>query len=136
MVSDGGIISKAFLVDKNITLQAMKSLVIQRFKLETEEMNLQLCHLNLFQKIKVKYSVETYDDLASFMEINDTTQVEWTCPLYVSREYIIYGKKKARENGCTSIVAVNMDEDMFLPMEYELQHKGITRLWIVNLQTR
>ncbi|KAL8138136.1 hypothetical protein V2J09_004137 [Rumex salicifolius] len=80
----GDFISKAFVIDNNMHLDALRKLIMKRFNINSTMDDISLTHLHPFQKLKNPYMIDTEEDYKSFLDINEASQVSWTLPLYVS----------------------------------------------------
>ena len=76
--------SKAFIIDDTLDLHDLKLQVISRFKINVEACDLILGHCHPSQKMTNPYTVEDNEDLQSFFAINESIEVPWSLPLYVS----------------------------------------------------
>ena len=75
---------KAVVIKDGMTLEELTSTIMKRCNIETGGNGLLLTHLNPFQVVGKPYTVENEDDLVSFLEINDSPEVQWKMPLYVT----------------------------------------------------
>ena len=106
--------TKAFVVDDKIQLEALKGMILERFKINQESSDLVLGHMHPFQKLTRPFIVDTEEDFRSFVDINESPKVSWTFPLYVSSNMLRSKKVTQRLTQPHSLMAVDVDNDQLM----------------------
>lgn len=79
----GDLVSKAFMIDSNIDLEALMTMISNRFDICLKTYELRLSHLHPVQKLRAPFTISKDDDLKAFLSINEVPQVDWSLPLHV-----------------------------------------------------
>ena len=75
--------SKAFVIEKDISVEGLKRTIVDRFNVDVGKCNVMLSHMHPSNEQIEPFCIDADGDLKAFFKINEMSNVGWSLPLYV-----------------------------------------------------